>query len=336
MSIKDLIKDKIFKCSSLSRLINNNLTENFDLTSEENDRKSNLKNFEEIFNNNYETELKAYLINNKSNKSKSIYNNYEINNFNFFIICKTESDDNNNLKIINSQKIRINQIINKDNQKRGRKRKRDNMDENDNNDELKTHNKFSDDNLRKKCKNIVLKNTLEFINEKIKELFKDKIGYGKFKKELKILDQEKKVKSTVTFDKSFIKKTLKEIFSGDISARFFNFPRNYNKIIIESLIEDSIDERRKFFIKLFNMTFIDCLKYFREDKEALLIGELNGLKKISSIKEELITEHGNDYVDTFINYLQNFEEIINNKRGRKRRKEKMKQKFNLLVNKNMK
>ena len=110
MSIKDLIKDKIFKCSSLSRLINNNLTENFDLTSEENDRKSNLKNFEEIFNNNYETELKAYLINNKSNKSKSIYNNYEINNFNFFIICKTKSDDNNNLKIINSQKIRISEL----------------------------------------------------------------------------------------------------------------------------------------------------------------------------------------------------------------------------------
>ena len=47
-------------------------------------------------------------------------------------------------------------------------------------------------------------------------------------------------------------------------------------------------------------------------------------------------EHGNEYVETFVNYLQNFEEIINNKRGRKRRKEKMKQKFNLLVNKNMK
>ena len=139
---------------------------------------------------------------------------------------------------------------------------------------------------------------------------------------IKILDQEKKVKSTVTFDKSFIKKTLKEIFSGDISSRFFNFPRNYNKIMIESLLDDKDEERRKYFIKLFDITFIDCLKYFREDKEALLIGELHGLKKISSIKEELITEHGIEYVETFVNYLQNFEEIINNKRGRKRRKEK--------------
>ena len=192
MSVKDLIKDKIFKCSSLSQLNNNNFIDNFDLTSEENDGKNNLKNFEEIFNNHFETEWKTYLMNNKSNKSKSIYNNYEISKFNFFFISKTKSNDNDNLKIINSQKIRINQIINKDNKKRGRKRKRDNMDDNNNNDELKTHNKFSDDNLRKKCKNIVLKNTLEFINEKIKELFKNKIGHGKFKKELKILDQEKK------------------------------------------------------------------------------------------------------------------------------------------------
>ena len=117
-------------------------------------------------------------------------------------------------------------------------------------------------------------------------------------------------------------KTLKEIFSGDISARFYNFPRNYNKIIIESLIEDIDEERRKYFIKLFNTTFIDCLKYFREDKEALKIGELTGLKKISAIKEELIKEHGNEYFEIFINYLQNFEDIINNKRERKKRKEK--------------
>ena len=113
---------------------------------------------------------------------------------------------------------------------------------------------------------------------------------------------------------------MKEIFSGDISARFYNFPRNYNKLMIESLIEDIDEERRKYFIKLFDITFIDCLKYFSEDKEALKIGELTGLKKISAIKEELIKEHGNEYFETFINYLQNFEDIINNKRARKRRK----------------
>ena len=33
-------------------------------------------------------------------------------------------------------------------------------------------------------------------------------------------------------------------------------------------------------------------------------------------------KHGNEYFEIFINYLQNFEDIINNKRERKKRKEK--------------
>ena len=103
---------------------------------------------------------------------------------------------------INAKNNKDNKKNNKDTKKRGRKRKREEIDNND----TKIHNKFSDDNLRKKCKNIVLKSILEFINKKIKEQYNNKIGHGKFKKELKILDQEKKVKSTVSFDKSFINK----------------------------------------------------------------------------------------------------------------------------------
>ena len=51
------------------------------------------------------------------------------------------------------------------------------------------------------------------------------------------------------------------------------------------------------------------------------IEELNGFKKISLIKDELIKKHGNDYAEMLIHYLNNFEEIINNKKGRNRRKE---------------
>ena len=61
------------------------------------------------------------------------------------------------------------------------------------------------------------------------------------------------------------------------------------------------------------------MKYFREDEEAFK-DELNGFKTISSIKEELIMKHGKEYVKIFIDYLHNFEEIINNKKARKRRK----------------
>ena len=318
MSYQDIINDKIIKCPSLYKINNDYIRDNFDLSSKEEVNKSPSKKFEKIFNQNFETDWNTYLINSKICNKKGIYNNYKITSFNFFIMNnKKQSDNSINIMNMNSQKNKIFKKSNKDSTKRGRKRKREGID--DNNDK-KTHNKFSDDNLRKKCKNIVLKSILEFINGKIREQYHNKIGHGMFKKELKILNQEKKVKSTISFEKSFINKTLKEIFSSDISARFYNFPRNYNKLMIESLIEDIDEERRKYFIKLFDITFIDCLKYFSEDKEALKIGELTGLKKISAIKEELIKEHGNEYFEKFINYLQNFEDIINNKRARKRRK----------------
>ena len=46
--------------------------------------------------------------------------------------------------------------------------------------------------------------------------------------------------------------------------------------------------------------------------------ELNGFKKISLIKDELIKKLGIDYVEMFIHYLN---KIINNKKGRNRRRE---------------
>ena len=115
---------------------------------------------------------------------------------------------------------------------------------------------------------------------------------------------------------------MKDIFSCDISARFYNFPRNYNKSLIESLLEDEDEDKRRYFTKLFDITFIECLKYFTEDKEALTIRELNGFKHISSIKDELTTKFGKEYFEAFINYLQNYENIVNNKIGRKRKKTK--------------
>jgi hypothetical protein len=299
-----------------------NHKDNFDLSSvEEEEDLNSYKKINENFisNNNFDTEFKSCLITNQNIKSQDINNKYEIIRFNFFIIDNNKS---NNLKELNLDKNKLDEYNNnKEEKKRGRKRKRENNNDNENSEDKKAHNKFSDDNLRKKCKNTILKYTLKFINEKIREKYKSNLGHGKFKKELKILNQEKKAKSTVDFDKSFLTKTLKEIFSGDISARFYNFTKDYNRELIKSLIQDKDEERKQFFIKLFNITFIECLKYFREDEEGLNLEELNGFKKISLIKDELIKKHGNDYIEMFIHYLNNFEEIINNKKGRNRRKE---------------
>ena len=90
--------------------------------------------------------------------------------------------------------------------------------------------------------------------EKIKEKYKNNIGHGKFKKELKILDKKFKVKSTISEEKLFLTKTLKEIFSGDISSKNNNLPKEFNKVLIETLLEDNNEERKLYFIKLFNIS----------------------------------------------------------------------------------
>ena len=46
---------------------------------------------------------------------------------------------------------------------------------------------------------------------------------------MKLLNQEGKVKSTVDNEKIFLNKKLKDIFSENISARSYNFPKTHNK-----------------------------------------------------------------------------------------------------------
>ena len=50
----------------------------------------------------------------------------------------------------------------------GRKRKND--------DSPGLHNKFSSDNLIRKCKHIILSKVIDFINQKIKDIYNGKIG----------------------------------------------------------------------------------------------------------------------------------------------------------------
>lgn len=158
MSYQDIINDKIIKCPGLYKINNGHTRDNFDLSSEEDGSKSQTKKFEKIFNQNFETDWNTYLINNKIIKEKGIYKNYKITSFNFFIKNNKNQSDNSINKINN----KINKKSYKDTKKRGRKRKREETDDND----KKILNKFSDDNLRKKCKNIALKFILEFLTEK--------------------------------------------------------------------------------------------------------------------------------------------------------------------------
>ena len=203
--------------------------------------------------------------------------------------------------------IKISSEQNKDQLKFGRKRARSGLE--------RKHNKFTDDNLRRKCKHIVLSSIMDFINEKLYILYKGNLGQGINIKKLLTLNYNQKSNVIVQYNKDFLNKTLGDIFSEDISSRFTNFPKEHNKNLIEILRKESDESKRNYFNKLFNLTFLQSLEHFRGSET---INELIGLKKYNEIINKF--EFDNDYITCLNYYIHNFEIIINNKKSRNRKK----------------
>ena len=90
--------------------------------------------------------------------------------------------------------------------KRGRKSKNPKI------EKKEEHDKFSDDNIIKKCKHLVLKYALEFLNNQIKIIYNGNIGKGPFKKELQIINNSQKTNAHVEFNKNFLKKNYLKFF----------------------------------------------------------------------------------------------------------------------------
>ena len=242
------------------------------------------------------------------NKNTNIINNK--NNLDIFsssknIIPSTFGEDTKN----EENKDKKNK---KKKNKCGRKRTR-------NGDNICEHNKFSDDNIRRKCKHLTLKSLLDFLNEKIKFVYNGKIGKGIFKKKLRILNQSQTSNANIEFNKNFLNKKLKEIFSENITGRLTSIPSEHNKLIINNLINEEDIQKRNYFKELFELDFIQCLKHFRGEKNIEL---LKGLKCFNEYKEEIIDKYkdeGNDYFNNLNYYINNYERIINQKRSRQSR-----------------
>ena len=177
------------------------------------------------------------------------------------------------------------------------------------------HNKFTDDNLRKKVKHLLIKSIMKFLNKKIKELFNGNIGKNILKKELLTLNKTPKYESTIEYNKSLLKKTLKDIFSEDISTRFTNYTRDFNRNLIGKLINEEDKEKRDYFQKLFGLTLLDCLHHFNRTKD---IKELDGMDCIDVALEEFNDDK--EYKEILNLNIKNFDVILNRKRSRTSRK----------------
>ena len=105
------------------------------------------------------------------------------------------------------------------------------------------------------------------ISIKKKDIYKDSELKSSWK--LERLNQSQVSKANLEFNRIFFKKTLKEIFSDAITSKWKKKDTNHNKMIINNLLNEEDEAKRKIFEKILNSTFLDLLKYLRGEKEDL-------------------------------------------------------------------
>ena len=107
--------------------------------------------------------------------------------------------------------------------------------------------------------------------------------------------------------RKFINKTFKEIFSVEISKKYTSFLSNHNEVVINKILKDNDDDKRKKFEKLFSLTFIDCLKRFNGEN---IFEEFEGFPTFDEIKLKL--NEDSEYIEKIRESLINFEDTIKN------------------------
>ena len=199
----------------------------------------------------------------------------------------------------------------KDNLFLGKKYRRKKRDDNN----IGAHNKYSNDNIRRKIKHLVLRSFVSFFNEKIKIIYNGDIGQNFLKKELLSLNKEVKYESSIKFNRNLLKRTLKDIYSDNIITRFTNFTKDHNINLIQKLVNEKDEEKRSYVIKLFYLTFLDCLNHFRGTD---FIEELNGMKCFNEIQTEF--DDDQDYKTILKYHINNFDKVLNIIKPRKPRR----------------
>ena len=139
------------------------------------------------------------------------------------------------------------------------------------NSKRKRHTKYSPDNIRSNITNLILKLIKECINTEIKS--KSKI-YSKYGGKILITSNDDKRKATIGFYKEFYQKSIKDIFSKNISGRYKSIKeQNHNENSINSLLNDNNEERKQFYEKLFNQKLIDFFKKFIDNTDYIIDGK---------------------------------------------------------------
>jgi len=172
--------------------------------------------------------------------------------------------------------------------------------------------KYSNANLMRRAKTILFDSLLNYDNFIISKVYNEKIGNGiNIKKLLKINHNQIK-NINANYNRDLIKTSQGKIFSENISKRHTYYPLDHNKILINKLLNEVDDEKRKIFANLFSKTLKDCIHHITGQKSE----ELKGLEYFYE-NEILELDENDEFKKEIKRFIENYETIINKKKSRK-------------------
>ena len=166
------------------------------------------------------------------------------------------------------------------------------------------HNKFSNDNIKRRIKSLYNKYIITLLNNKVR------IKYKKCR--MKFLKMNIRIAKDIgiKYNKNLLNQTIKDIIIN-VSNKYNNQENNKNLI---KFIENQKDNEG--ILNILNMTYKDLyINYYL--KSTKINSSENSFE---SHKEKLLLLHGKEYLDKFIENAEHFVEFFVNSKNRKSRK----------------
>ena len=220
-------------------------------------------------------------------------------------------------KIFYTIKDKTNQLNNELNKKQNKKRGRWKKGEfkNNKNKDKKHHSKSNEDNVIHKIKVCFIESTMNFINKRY-EAFTAKKGNKNAKFLLRIksefTDKIKKEKNLL-----FLNTKIKDLFSSDLSGKYTNFNKDYNKTVIKELYQKN---EANDIIDIMEKTVEELLQNYingdYEEEGFYIENDLNNEREKMENNEE---ENVDDYTQYFLETAKNFRKIFRDKIPRRKK-----------------
>ena len=253
----------------------------------------------------YSTELQDNinsLIEGDDNISENIYFNKNPTLNNLIPSVKKDIKINEKTVSTNERKNNCNNAI------YGRKKK--------NSIEKRNHTNLAFDNILRKIKTLAIRSYQKFINNKIKYIYRNSNKENKWI--LEKINHKNVRNAKIDFNRDYLNKTFKSIFSEDVTTKWKTKTRKNNKNVIEHLLKEKDTAKREIFVKLLNFKLIDIIKYLRGEKDDY--EELDGLEFDLDIWNKI--KENEEYFKCFKSNMMEIEVILQKKFSRKRKNNK--------------